>query len=209
MFKENPQFNREANPDLHNEDHINQVFESGTKEELKDLIDYYHFTPEEVKIFSHFAKLRRSILDGMRPKVEARQQNNPIATKDELSMGAYQESIEPQVRQTVLDLRKKGYATYGSGFTGFDSQDIYFEKKYLEDFKLPEPVIDKFKNQGVIIETKPNRVKLIFKKEFNQAELTDFWQEIEGYLPDLGESAPPCQLRQAVLFRERQKIERE
>lgn len=199
------QFNKESNPDFHNEDYIRQVFASENERDIESLAVYYHFTPDEVRLFSYFAKLRQKTLDEMRPQIEARRQNHPIAAEDELNMGAYQESIEPQVRPAVFDLRKKGYATYGSGFSGFDSQEIYFEKKYLKNFQLPAQTVDEFRNRGVIIEIKADRIKLIFKKEFNQGEIKALWQEVESYFPDLGEPSPPCQLRQAISFRERQK----
>ena len=196
---------KELNPELHNEDYIRQVFASENKRSLESLVAYYHFTPDEVRLFSYFAKLRQKTLDEMGPQIEARRQKRPIATADELSLGAYQESIEPQVRSVVFNLRKKGYATYGSGFSGFDSQDIYFEKKYLENFQLPEQVINEFKNRGVVISMKADRIKLTFKKEFNQEEIEAIWQEVESYFPDLGEAVSPCQLRQAISFRGRQK----
>ena len=198
-------YQKESNPDLHNEDHIKQVFAGGNERDIESLAAYYQFTPDEIRLFTYFAKLRRKTLDEMRPQIEARRQNNPIATEAELNMGAYQESIEPQVRSTVFDLRKKGYATYGSGFSGFDSQEIYFEKKYLENFQLPAQTVDEYKNRGVMIEIKADRIKLIFKKEFDQEEIKALWQELEIYFPDLGELSSPCQLKQAILFRERQK----
>ncbi len=203
--KSDTQFNKESNPDLHNEDHIKRVFASGNERAIESLADYYHFTPDEVRLFGYYAKLRQKTLDEMRPQIEARRQNLPIATKDELSLGAYQESIEPQVRPAVLNLRKKGYATYGSGFFGFDSQEIYFEKKYLENFQLPAKIIDEFRNRGVVIVIKDDRIQLIFKKEFNLDEFKALWQEVESCFPDLGEPSPPCQLKQAISFRERQK----
>lgn len=199
------QFKKESNPDLHNEDHIMRIFASGNERDIESLAVYYHFTPDEVRLFSYFAKLRQKTLDEMRPQIEARRQNRPIATEDELNLGAYQESIEPQVRPAVFNLRKKGYATYGSGFGGFDSQEIYFEKKYLTNFQLPAQMVDEYRNRGVIIEIKANKIKLTFKKEFNQEEIKDLWQEVESYFPDLEELSPPCQLKQAISFRERQK----
>ena len=198
------EFNKESNPDFHNEDHIKQIFASGDKQAIESLALYYHFTPDEVRLFSYFSALRRKTLDEMRPQIEARRQNRPIATDEELNLGAYEESIEPQVRSTVFDLRKKGYTTSGSGFCGFDSQEICFEKKYLENFQLPAPIINKFRNIGIIIVIKADRIKLVFKKEFNQEQIKTFWQEVESYFPDLKEPSPPCQLRQALLFRAKQ-----
>lgn len=205
MLREKIQFNNIVNQDLNDEDYLRKVFESGTDEELKKITDYHNLSPEQTKIFSHFAKLRKGIILEMQATQKERAKNNPIATDVELNMGAYQENIEPQVREVVSRLRKKGYATYESGFGGFDSQVISFENNCLENFQMPDQVIDKFKDQGVVIEIKPNSIKLIFKNEFDQSEIYNFWQELENYLPDLGEPAQPCQLRQAVLFREKQK----
>jgi len=195
----------ESNTDLHNEDYIRRVFTSGNKGDIESLAAYYNFTTDEVRLFSYFAKLRQKTLDEMRPQIEARRQNHPIENEEELNMGAYQESIEPQVRPAVFDLRKKGYATYGSGFGDFDSQEIYFEKDYLKNFQLSEQAVNEYRNRGVIIEVKADRIKLIFKKEFDQEEIKALWQEVQSYFPDLGEPSPPCQLKQAILFRERQK----
>lgn len=196
---------KELNTDLHNEDYIRRVFASGNEKDIESLAAYHHLTPEEVRLFSYFAKLRQKTLDEMRLQIAARRQERPIATEDELNMGAYQESIEPQVRPTVLNLRKKGYATYGSGFSGFDSQGIYFEKNCLKNFQLPEKIINEFKNKGVLIEINDDRIKLTFKKEASREEIESLWQEVGNYFPDLGEPSPPCQLKQAILFRERQK----
>lgn len=207
MLRENAQFNNEQkeNKDLNNEDYIRKVFEGGTKEELDQIANHHKFSTEQIERFCYFSKLRREILNEMKEQLAARRENNPLATEAELSMGVYQENIEPQIRETVINLRKKGYASYESGFSGFDSQAISFEKKYLENFRIPDQIIDKFRDQGVTIEISPNRIELIFTKEFNQKEINNFWREIETYFSDLGESAQPCQTRQAVLFRERQK----
>jgi len=205
MIKEIIGFNNKPNQDLDNEDCVRSILERGNNDELEKVANHYNLSPEQTKIFSYFSKLRREVLNGMKESKEERKKNNPVATDAELGLGAYQENIEPQVRDAVLNLRKKGYATYESGFNGFNNQIISFEKNCLENFQLPSQIIDKFKDKGVIIEIKPNRVKLTFKSEFNQKEISDFWQEIEGHFPNLGESAQPCQLNQAVLFREKQK----
>ncbi|MCU0679811.1 MAG: hypothetical protein MUF50_00705 [Planctomycetes bacterium] len=199
------QFSKESNPDFQNEDYIRQVFVNGNEKDIESLAAYYNFTSNEIRLFSYFTKLRQKTLNEMSPQIEARRQNCPIATEEELSLGAYQENIEPQVRSAVFDLRKKGYATYGSGFCGFDSQEIYFEKKYLQNFQLPLLMVDEFRDRGIVIVIKDDRIKLIFKKEFNQEEIETIWQEVENYLPDLGEMPPPCQSKQAISFRERQK----
>lgn len=204
MLKESFEFNKKTEPDLYDEDYIRGIFENGTKGELEKLASFHNLSLEQVSLFSHFAKLRRSEINSMQNELAERIINNPTATEEELNMGAYQENIESQVRDIVNNLRNKGYATYESGFSGFDGQMISFENNYLDNFKLPEELINKYKNIGVAISTEPKRVKLRFAKEFNSDEITGFWKELESYFPKLDEVAPPCQINQAKSFREKQ-----
>jgi hypothetical protein len=205
MINEKIQFNNVPDENLNNEDYIYKVFVSGTKEELAKIAQHHNLSHEQITLFTYFAKLKKETQNEMREIISERIKNNPRATDAELNMGTYQEWIEPQVREAVLNLRQKGYNTYESGFGGFDSQMISFEDDCLKDFKIPEQIINKFKESGVTINIKPNRISLIFKNEFNLEEIANFWREVESCLPDLGKVAEPCQLRAANLFRERQK----
>jgi hypothetical protein len=120
-------------------------------------------------------------------------------------MGVYCEYIEPQVLEAVLNLRKKGYSTYESGFGDFDSQMISFEEEHLKDFDFPQSLYQDFENQDVKIIVQPNQVKLKFSSFKNLEEIKKLWDKIEAALPDLGKSAKPCELKQAEVFRLRQK----
>jgi hypothetical protein len=204
-MKEKLEFNNMPELDLNNEDYLTKLFESGNKEDLEKIKEYHSLSQEQVELFSYFAKMRRDVLNEMHEKLDERRVNNPIATKDELNMGAYQESIEPQVREAVNALREKGYASYESGFSGFDSQLISFEENHLQDFKMPDQVIDSFNKQGVVVEIKSDSIRMIFKKKFSQEEISTFWKEIESYLPNVEKLVKPCQLNQAITFRESQK----
>lgn len=204
MIKESFEFNIAPKPDLADEDYIRSVFENGTKEELERLTNFHNLSPEQVSLFCHFAKLRKTEKELMSEELKQRLSENPIANEKELNMGAYEENIESQVRGTVNNLRKKGYATYESGFGDFDGQMISFENNYLTNFKLPEELINKYKDIGVNINIEPKSIKLHFKKEFSLDEITKFWQDIENYFLKLDEEASPCQLNQAKLFREKQ-----
>jgi hypothetical protein len=205
MSQELKTFNQ-IKPDFYNEEYIRQVFESGTKEQLSELADNHKLTPEQIKIFCYYAKLRREIIDGMKKAIDDRRQRDPLATDEEFSLGAYQESIEPQVREVVINLRRKGYSTYESGFGDFDGQIISFENDDLKDFYFSDEILDKFKERGVIIQTMPKEIRLLFRREFSQEEIKNFWQEVENLIPDLGRPAEPCRLNQAKHFRERQRL---
>lgn len=204
MFKEPLQFSQKPEPDLTNSDYIREVFESGSPEELKKIADFHHLNSEQISLFCHFAKLRKAELDSMREELISRLAKNPIATDDELSMGAYQENIEPQVREVVNNLRHKGYSTYESGFGDFDGQTISFESDYLDNYKLPVDLLNRYEDAGVKIVIEPDSIKLHFTKEFSLEEITNFWKELETYIPKLDESVKPCKLDQAKCFREKQ-----
>src|SRR3989339_1785207 len=144
--------------DLTNEEVITRIFETGSDEELEKLREFHNLTTKQIELFRSCAKLRKSIVEQMRKDIERRKEQNPIATEEELNMGAYQESIEPQVREAVLRLRRKGYTTYESGFHGFNSQIISFEKNHL----IPNELSDKIKIYNVDIKIKPNSISFSY-----------------------------------------------
>ena len=47
-----------------------------------------------------------------------RLKENPASTEEELYMGVFTEWIEPQVRDAIIEMSRKGYATQSSGFHG-------------------------------------------------------------------------------------------
>lgn len=67
---------------------------------------------------SPFQKLRDSVLKEIDKAVEERKRTNPQATDLEYHLGIYIEELEPQVRDAVLELTRKGYCTTESGFGG-------------------------------------------------------------------------------------------
>jgi hypothetical protein len=56
----------------------------------------------------------------MKAEFEARLKDNPKPTEQELYMGAFTEWLEPQVRDAMGLMYRKGYATTSSGFHGED-----------------------------------------------------------------------------------------
>jgi hypothetical protein len=67
-----------------------------------------------------FALLREQVHRSIDNEAAVRLRKDPIPTKEELYMGAFKEWLEPQVRDAVVQMYKKGYATQSSGF---DAQD--------------------------------------------------------------------------------------
>lgn len=190
--------------DLSNEDVRQRIFEKGAPEELEQARAFLNLTPEQIKLFCDYAKLRKKTHEQIRQELAERIKENPNATQEELSMGCYQENIEPQVKKTVLNLRRKGYATYESGFHGHNSQKISFEKNYLDNVQFPEELLREFKDKGVDIKVKPNALSFTCNRYFELEELEKFWKQIENILPNLQQqSAEPCNTQGAKLFREK------
>ena len=63
-----------------------------------------------------FAALRRTIHQAMKREEAARLRDNPTPSEEELFMGAFKEWLEPQVRDAIVTMFRKGYATQSSGF---------------------------------------------------------------------------------------------
>jgi hypothetical protein len=189
---------------LSNEDVRQRIFERGAPEELEQARASLNLTPEQIKLFCDYAKLRKKTREQMRQELAERIKENPNATQEELNMGCYQENIEPQVRGTILNLRCKGYATYESGFHGHNSQKIGFEKNHLENVQFPEELLREFEDKGVNIKVKPNALSFTCNSYFELEELEKFWKQIENILPSLQQQpAEPCNTQGARLFREK------
>lgn len=191
--------------DLTNEEVVKKILENGADEEMEKLRAFNNLTPEKLELLRSFARLRKSIHEESGQRLEERKQKNSVATAEELSMGAYKESIEPQVLNAVLNLRKKGYDTYISGFWGPDSQKIGFKENPLESFQLPAGLIKKFQARGVKIKIKPDAISFDCDSYLKIEELKEIWDEIEQAVPDLGKPAPECNISAAKTFREKQK----
>ena len=191
--------------DYRNEDIIRKIFESGAPEELKEVEALHNLTPRQVELFCYYAKLRRITIDQMREEIKIREKENPVATEEELSMGVYKEKIEPQVMDTVLKLRQKGYTTFASGFSGFNEQDIKFNEEHLKDFQLPENLINDLEEKGVEIKIKQKSISFRCSSILKLDEIKKIWEDIESALPYLGEKAEPNNTNSAKSFLEKQK----
>lgn len=192
-----------SNEKYYNEDYIQEVFEKGEKTEVEKIKEIHGLTDEQVDLFCKFAVLKKNMLTNQEMDISKRKESNTKADDDELSMGVYREYIEPQVLNAVLNLRKKGYSTFESGFGDFDSQIISFEEEHLKNFDFPGSLYKEFESQGIKINISPSSVELKFSSFKNLDEIKILWQKIEDALPDLGKPAKPCELEQAKNFRMR------
>ena len=187
----------------HNEDYLMRMFIKKDPQELENIKKAHGLSDEKIKLFCDFATLREETIKEMRAGILARKAGGPEPSPEELSMGAYQEQIEPPVRETVINLRRKGYNTYESGFSDFDTQVIGFTNDALAGLVIPEELEAELVKDGVSLEIKPNSVVLKFRKYQDAQAIAGLWKKVERYLPDLGKPAEPCAVGAAVLFREK------
>lgn len=81
-------------------------------------------SPETLR--SQFGALRQQVHQTMKAEEEARLRENPKPSEEEIYMAAFKEWLEPQVRDAIVQMYRKGYATQSSGFHGtkFELQQV-------------------------------------------------------------------------------------
>jgi len=82
------------------------------------------------KDLPEFQRLRRNVHAQREKEFLHRIETNPDPTEEEYDIDAYFEEIEPQCREAILKMRKKGYETYSSGF-GSDNKLLMVYLKLL------------------------------------------------------------------------------
>lgn len=191
--------------DFHNEVLRQRILESGSDEEMDELVDFFAqhgIGREEVEKFRHYAIQRKSAHETAHQEAEKRLALNPKPTDEELSMGSYIEWIEPQVRDAVLELRRKGYNTYESGFWG-DEQKISFRGEPLKGYAFPDDFMKNMEDQGVSIIVKPTSIIFSLKGKLELDEVKKIWDKIVDVLPDLGKPADLADVETAKIFRKK------
>jgi hypothetical protein len=145
-----------------------------------------------------FYELRNIVYDQVERELNERISSDPQPTKEELNLGCYWQAIEPQVREAVKIMRKKGYNTASSGFGvgQFQSIDGFFmidekSKNFLEMMGVKVKTGD----DRTIIEWLPNGVTL--------DEITKQWNCIANILPNLRYYSEPADSLGALAFRNR------
>jgi len=191
------------NDKYHNLDYINDVLVSKNKEEVENVQKIQGWTDGETELYSFMAKLRKEAVDQSVRELEERKEKGIPPTEEELSMGAFAETIEPQVRETVLALRKKGYNTFESGFYNFADQRIGFIDNDLESFEASEELRKKLKEEGVKLLVEDYVVSMEFSEKKDLEIIKKLWQMVENDLPNLGYKASPSTIGLAENFREK------
>ena len=183
---------------------VTKILESGTTVELEQMSAFHKLSPEKIKFLSHYAKLRRNTIDDKNSEVAKRKEDRKEVTQEEIDMGCYIENIEPQVRSAVLNLHRKGYTTFESGFHGH-KQKIGFKNEPLLNFQFPEKLAQQLKENGVSITVKPGSISFQSERELELDEIEKIWNQIESALPDLEQPAQQNPIRHAQSFRKKQQ----
>jgi len=187
----------------HNLDYIKEVLEGDNENELKKVQEVQGWTNDEINLYSQFAKLRKEAIAMCSRELEERKKNNISPSEEELSMGIFREMLEPQVRNAVLLLRKKGYNSFESGFYDFDTQIIGFENKILEKYLPNEDLVENLKKDKVDLIIEADSITLKFREFKNIEEIEKIWEKVEKDFPDLGKEARLSNIQNAKMFREK------
>lgn len=152
---------------------------------VSTLPNYYDLPKVEKK--PEFDLLREQALAQRRSDVQQRLSTNLIPTEEELSAGTYKEAIEPQCREAIFTMRRKGYDTYSSGFGSSNSQVVDGSH-----FRFDEDTVRLLTyNNYVVYEVASGVPSILFRPENpNLDEIRELWNKLASLLPDLGKSAP-------------------
>ncbi len=135
-----------------------------------------------------FSKLRKETHAAMKNEERARLTHNPQPTEDELFMGAFKEWLEPQLRDAVSVMYKKGYTTESSGFHGSKTEqqtvDGYFEIDKETKDRLNAMGVEVLRGPDIGLPKNTHITMLSFKgSEPSIAALKKQWDALVAVLP--------------------------
>ena len=190
-------------PDFTNIDLLDEAMAHGDikwLEKVRAFCNEHGMNNDEIDRSIESQQLRRATHEAMETELKERLRTDPTPTAEELSQGAFTEKIEPQVRDAMRIMRKKGYATSSSGFNSLDAQSMALSSPDLLDLTSDE--IAALEATGVRLYEKRDG----FSFRVRSADLDDIksaWNEIVGRLPDLGRAAPDTAHPAAQHFRKK------
>ena len=189
--------------DFSNTEVMERAMTSEDEEQVANVKDFLRgkgLDEETIDISIQMQKLRKDVKSGSVDEVFQRVEHDPVPTKEELSMGAYAEMIEPQVRDAVFMIRKKGYNTVSSGFNDLNIQSVYFSERIHD--ALSQETIRKIESAGA--EVKENGISFSCD-EADLEKIKQQWRAIAELVPDRGIEAVSSPFPEAEDFRGRYK----
>lgn len=188
--------------DLQNAEIIEYILRKGTDEELRRLAEFHKLSPEQIDHLRFDERERERSHTIAQTDKDQRMAENPHPTEDELLMGAFIEQIEPHVRDAVKMLRKKGYATWESGYVGGAAQRISFNQEALDDFAFPAELVESLLDQGITVDVGNEMIEMRSSKPMALDDWKRVWDKVAEALPDLGKPAAASMTGAAQDFRE-------
>lgn len=158
------------------------------------------YIPEDPQLRNQrlFERLKYKTQRKIEIDIKRRGVNNPHPNKIESMLGLFIEELEPQVRQAILKLNKKGYSTDVSGF-----MDNSYGQMIDGDFQLDEKTITSLQAIGVLVETNPSGYTRIqfSPQEADISKIKRKWNKIVSLLPNKNQIASISMTRKARDFR--------
>lgn len=154
--------------------------------------------PDHVQVDAkreQFQRLRQETLAQVERETAERISKNPTPVEEEIRAGAFREMIEPQCRDAMFAMRRKGYATESSGFGGRHGEIQQIDG----NFKIDGETEERLRAIGVAVhrqgdpgEVLPWATALRFTLEHPDRDaLRAKWDTVAALLPNRGEPAEP------------------
>lgn len=167
---------------------------------------------------SKLLKLRSEIHKQMANELKERQEKNPIPAEEEIYLGAFREQIEPQVRDAVFELLKKGYELSSSGFGGIRVGEEEPAQQHIRGFfTLDDETKEKLAKDDVNVKTrygvknpgeeffyypKTPQTTIYFRCNTDDPKkIKNRWDQIASQLPHIHDKMTPSRGGLSCLFR--------
>ncbi|MAG12035.1 MAG: hypothetical protein CMI52_04510 [Parcubacteria group bacterium] len=187
--------------DYRNAQVINDILVSDDVEAHETLRRANAWSVEQMVLFAHYIRMRDRSHRQMQLDVARRMEEKPMASDVEMSMGAYIEHVEPQVRAAVVRLREKGYATFSSGYYGRDVQEISFLRDDLDGWEFEDDFVEWLAGRGAHVRLFHGDIYVDLKEQLSEVELKYMWDAIVQNMPDLSRTSPKNETMNAKRFR--------
>lgn len=147
--------------------------------------------PERNSLESRLLELRHKTHLQQEIELAKRIQKGLPATEEEIYLGAFSEEIEPQIRDAVFALVKKGYELSSSGFGG---QRKPQEQHLIGFFTLDDSTVQALSSVGVEVRQRENGARrsmteLCFNTDTDNLQtITDRWNAVADILPKISDT---------------------
>lgn len=163
-----------------------EKLETNTSPPQGELPKWYDIDELQEAPLPEFKALRGQVLTDQRTELLGRMATDPTPDADEAAAGILKEHLEPQCREAVLKMRRKGHQTLNSGF-GVGNVQVLDGILDGIDTESAEQMMD---NGFLVYETEPGLVSVAFRPETADLEaMTEQWNKLADLMPDLGHQA--------------------